>query len=183
MPALHISVEDVLRCGSPWRDHEIWDGLPMVRSPSGGWAEEVGSRVVAPLGGFVRERHLGWVFMSSQGFLLARNPDRMLAPDGAYVSRRRLPKLPRRGFIPLAPDFLIEVRSPEDSWEGVVEKCGVWLAHGTRCAWALDPEHATVAVFRPGVAPDVLRGTGIASAAPPLEGFELNVVDLFSGLA
>ena len=183
MPAVHISAEDVLRCDSPWREYEIWDGLPMVRAPSGGWAEEVGSRVVVPLGSFVRGRHLGWVFMSSQGFLLARGPDRMLASDGAYVSKRRLPKLPRQGFIPLAPDFLIEVRSPGDTWEAVVEKCGVWLAHGARCAWALDPERATVAMFRPGVAPEVLRGTGTASAAPALEGFELEVADLFSGLA
>ena len=182
MPTPSISAEDVLRCDSPWRECEIWDGLPMVRSPSGGWAEAVGSRVIGPLEGFVRERDLGWVFMSSQGFLLAREPDRMLASDGAFVSKARLPQVPRRGFIELAPEFLIEVRSPEDTWEAVVEKCGVWLAHGARCAWAIDPERATVAVFRPGAVPEVLRQTGTARADPALDGFELALPDLFAGL-
>ena len=177
-----ITVDDVLRCDSQWRECEIWDGVPMVRSPSGGWAEAVGSRVIGPLNAFVREHDLGWVFMSSQGFLLARDPDRMLASDGAYVSSARLPKLPRRGFIELAPDFLIEVRSPEDPWEAVVEKCGVWLAHGARCAWGIDPDQAKVAVFRPGVAPEVLRGAGTARADPALDGFEIALVELFAGL-
>ena len=36
-----ITAEDVLRPGGPWGDCEIWDGLPMVREPSGGRSEEV----------------------------------------------------------------------------------------------------------------------------------------------
>jgi len=109
-----ITAEDVLRRGSPWREYEIWDGVPMVCEPSGGRAEVVGAYVVYELTRFVRSQRretgpLGWVVMSGQGFLLARDPDRLLASDGAFVSRKRLPAVPRRGFIEMAPDFLIEV--------------------------------------------------------------------------
>ena len=70
--AKRLTAEDVLHANSPWRECELWDGLPLVREPSGGRAEVVGARIVGPLILYVRERDLGWVFLSSQGFLLAR---------------------------------------------------------------------------------------------------------------
>ncbi len=182
MNQTEVTAEDVLREGSPWRDCELWDGLPVVREPSGGWAEEVSSRVAVPLGVHVRERQLGWLFLSSQGFLVARRPDRLLASDTAYVSRARLPLLPRQGFIELAPDFLIETRSPRDSWEATVEKGGVWIAHGVPCVWAIDPLERVVAVLRPGEPPCVHRGTGRISAAPALPDFHMSLDELFEGL-
>ena len=177
-----VTAEDVLRRGSPYRDCELWDGAALVREPSGGEAEYVASEIVVPLGRHVRERKLGWTFLSSQGFLLARDPDRLLAPDGAYVSRVRLPQLPKRGFIELAPDFLVEVRSPDDAWESVVEKCGVWIAHGAGCAWAVDPLTRAVAEFRPGAPAVVHRDAGTATAAPVLPGFSIDVGALFAEL-
>ena len=121
--------------------------------------------------------------MSSQGFLLARDPDRMLAPDGAYVSKERLPRVPTRGFIEMAPDFLIEVRSPDDSWESVVEKCRVWIAHGAGCAWAIDPLTHTLAEFRPARPPVVHRDpVAVACADPVLPDFTVSVADLFADL-
>ena len=177
-----ITAEDVLRRDSPWRECELWDGLPLVREPSGGQAEAVAARIVGPLSLHVREHGLGWVFLSSQGFLLARDPDRMLASDGAYVSKERLPKVPTQGFVPLAPDFLIEVRSPKDTWEQTVEKCGLWMAHGAGVVWAVDPRARKVAVFRADGTSEVLEGMGTASAAPVLPGFGVDLEDLFEGL-
>lgn len=178
-----ITAADVLRRGSPYRDCELWDGASLVREPSGGEAEAVSTLVVAALSVHARGRGLGRAFGSSQGFLLTRDPDRMLAPDGAYVSRKRLPELPRRGFIEMAPDFLIEVRSPEDAWEAVVQKCGIWIAHGAGCAWGIDPFSRTVAEFRPGQPPVVhAGGEGAASGAPVLPEFSLSVASLFEDL-
>ena len=178
-----VTAEDVLRCDSPYRDCELWDGAALVREPSGGEAEYVAAQVIAPLGVHVQGQGLGWTFLSSQGFLLARDPDRLLAPDGAYVSRKRLPRLPKRGFIEVAPDFLIEVRSPDDTWEGVVEKCGVWIAHGVRCAWAIDPFRRALCELRPAQHPvNHLDGKGIARASPALPAFSIPLATLFAGI-
>ncbi len=182
MPATRITAEDVLRAGSPWRDCEIWDGAPIVREPSGGRAELVGTRVVGPLFAHVRECGLGWTWGSSQGFLLARDPDRLLAADGAFVSKDRLADVPADGFIELSPDFLIEVRSPRDTWEAVIEKCGIWIAHGAACVWAIDPPTRTVAVFRQDLVPQIVRRGGRVDAAPALPAFALDVATLFEGL-
>lgn len=180
--AKRLTAEDVLRAGSAWGDAELWDGLPLVREPSGGRAELVAGRILVPLGVHVRERGLGWVFPSGQGFLVARDPDRLLAADGSYVSKARLPVVPARGFVPLAPDFAVEVRSPGDAWEATVEKCGRWIAHGTSVAWAVDPDARKVAVFRAGRAPEVLEGEGAASGRPALPDLHVDLADLFADL-
>jgi len=179
MTTARITAEDVLRPGSPWRDHEIWDGVPLLREPCGGQAEDVSARVLVPLGAHVYARKLGRVFLSSQGFLLARNPDRLLASDSAYVAAERLPRVPTRGFIELAPDFCIEVRSPTDTWEATVEKCGIWIAHGVNVVWALDPLRRRAAVFRSDGSVEVLRGGGALDADPAVPGFRLALADVF----
>jgi len=178
MDAPPITAADLLSKNSPWRNHEIWDGLPVVRDPCGGEAEVVAAQIVIALGTHVNERNLGHVFLSSQGFLVARHPDRLLASDGAYVSRRRLPSVPKVGFVELAPDFCIEVRSPTDSWEATIEKSGIWVAHGTSVVWAVDPLARRVAVFGPGLTSKVVEA-GRIDAAPALPDFSLDLVDVF----
>lgn len=174
-----ITIEDALVPGNPWRDCEIWDGVAIVNDPSGGQASHVGVNVLVPLTLHARERGLGRTFASEQGFVIARGPDRMLAPDVSYVSRTRLPEVPEHGFIELAPDFCVEVRSPTDSWEKTIHKCGLWIAHGVPVAWALDPLTRTVAVLRGDEDVQVLRGEGTADAAPALPGFSLPLDEIF----
>ena len=174
-----VTAEDVLRPGSRWRDCELWDGVPQIREPSGGWAETTGVRIVAPLETWVRARDLGWVFMSSQGFLVARDPDRLLAADGSYVSKARLLEVPRRGFVPLAPDFAMEVRSPGDAWEATLQKCGIWIAHGVQVVWAVEPDAARIAVFRSGKPTEIFDRKGRLDLAPMLPGFAVQLEDVF----
>jgi Uma2 family endonuclease len=175
-----LTAQDLLRPGSPYRDCELWDGTAVVRGPSGGWADTVAAAIVGRLWQHVHSRRLGRVFSASQGFRLRRDPDRVLSPDGAYVAGATLPRLPERGFFEGPPDFVLEVRSPEDSWERVVEKCGVWIAEGVKVAWAVDPPTRRVVVMRGGEAPVVAEPGGAVDAAPALPGFRLAVEDAFS---
>ena len=81
---------------------ELWDGVFVVAEPSGGWAGAVGFRVGAALAGHIASRE-GWAFAADQGFVVARDPDRVLSPDVSFVSRERLPMPPETGFIEGAP--------------------------------------------------------------------------------
>ena len=174
-----ITAEDALAHNSPYRHCEIWDGVAILKDPCGGQSSAVSVNVIAPLAMHVRAGGLGWVFGSAQGFLVGRDPDRLLGPDAAFVARERLERIPERDFIELAPDFLIEVRSPTDAWERTVHKCGIWVAHGARVVWALDPLTRTVAVLRGEEDVEVLRGEGSASAAPALPAFALTLDEIF----
>jgi len=174
-----ITIEDALAPGNPWRDCEIWDGVAVVCEPSGGRAGFVGANILAPLTLHVRKLGVGWTFTAEQGFVLARDPDRLLAADVSFVAKDRLGEVPERGFIEVAPDFCVEVRSPSDAWEKTVHKCGIWVAHGVKVAWAVDPLTRTVAILRGDSDPVVLRGEGSASAEPALPDFALPLGDIF----
>lgn len=177
-----LTAEDLLRGGGRYERGELWDGVFLAREPSGGRAETVSTRVTSRLAAHVDRHGRGWVVSSNQGFLVRRDPDRVLSPDGAYVSKERLPEVPERGFMPLAPDFALEVRSPEDSWLGTIEKAGIWIAHGVRVVWAIDPLAKALVVLRPGERPLELGPGDVADAGPALAGFSLALDDVFRGL-
>ena len=153
-----------------------------MAEPSGGPADHVAGKILFALGRHLGSRQLGWISMSQQGFLVAMNPDRVLSPDVSFTSLERLPSIPKRGFIPCAPDFAVEVRSPDDAWIGVVEKCGIWIGHRSRVVWAVDPTSRRFLVLRPGAAPLEVGPGGQVDAAPVLPEFVFPVDEAFADL-
>ena len=79
----------------------------------------------------------------------AERPDNIRSPDVSFVAAGRFPdeRWPV-GFAPLAPDLAVEVLSPNDRPEDVLEKVGEYLANGTRLVWVIDPETRTAIVYR-----------------------------------
>lgn len=64
-----------------------------------------------------------------------------------------------------------------------MRKTGVWLAHGTRVVWAIDPEQRIVVVSRGlDLPPETLTPSDTLDGAPVLPKFRVNVARLFSGL-
>ena len=55
----------------------------------------------------------------------------------------------RRGFVPLSPDFVIELRSPSDALDDLHAKMREYLDNGARLDWLLDPDPRHVYVYRP----------------------------------
>jgi len=92
------------------------------------------------------------------GFLLARNPDTVRAPDVAFVARERLATAPKgRGYFPGPPDLAVEVISPGDTYAEVEAKVEEWLAAGSRMVVVVNPRNETLKVY--GSLIDVTRLT------------------------
>jgi Uma2 family endonuclease len=130
----------------------------------------------------VLERKLGWVADSSSGFWLRKGPDRVLVPDVSFTSRDRLAAWPQTGFTEAVPDLVAEVRSPSDSWTGVLTKGGIWLGHGVRVVWLVDPVERTVTTLRSTHDPVIAGPDGSFSGDPALPDLRIAVADLFQGL-
>ena len=97
-------------------------------------------RMTMRLGEFIEKRELGACFGAESGFLIARKPDTVRAPDFAFVTRERMAKQGLTGkFYPAAPDLAVEILSPSDSASEVLEKIDEWLVAGTRLVWVVDP--------------------------------------------
>jgi len=66
------------------------------------------------------------------------------SPDAAWILEQLLIRFTdqeRRRFLPLAPDFIVELRSESDNLTGQIAKMEEWVENGVRLAWLIDPYH------------------------------------------
>jgi Uma2 family endonuclease len=122
----------------------------------------------------------GTAFDSSGGFLLPNTAVR--SPDAAWVKASRLAALSkeqRRKFLPLCPDFVVELRSPTDSLSALQEKMQEYLDNGTELGWLIDPEERRVYVYRPATDVEILERPDTLAGAPVLRGFVLDLREVW----
>lgn len=108
-------------------------GEIIVMSPAGGYSGYQSGEVFSQLRVWAGEDGTGVAFDSSTGFRLPNGG--MRAPDAAWVELSRLKRLSRKEkeqFIPLCPDFVIEVASPTDVPSSLREKMDEYRKAGLR---------------------------------------------------
>ena len=117
--------------------------------------------------------------------LRANFSGRSYVPDIAVYRWDRIPLDPdgriANDFVE-PPDIAAEIVSPEQSTNALVSKCVWYVDHDVRIAILVDPDDESVVIFRPGQAPEVLRGTDRITLDEVLVGFVLTVAELFDSL-
>lgn len=173
------TAQDLERLSSEGDRYELLEGELREMAPPGG--EHGGTTMDLSMYAnyHVRAQRLGRGFGAETGFLIARNPDTVLAPDFAFIAMDRLPPQPIRGYVPVVPDLVLETRSPSDTRRGVREKVGRWLAAGVRVVWEMDPEARVVTVHRAGAEPKALGIDNTLDGGDVLPGFSLPLRDVF----
>jgi Uma2 family endonuclease len=121
----------------------------------------------------------GQVFSSSTVFRLPSGAKR--SPDVAWVKNSRwnaLTPTDREKFPPIAPDFVIELRSTTDSLKTLQAKMQEYLDNGVKLGWMINPQDQLVEIYELGqaVVTVALPTTLLGGALMP--GFTL-VVPLF----
>jgi Uma2 family endonuclease len=174
------TAEELLRMPKGrWR-YELVRGELRVMEPAG---IEHG-RVSMVAGGvlFAHVRHLdsGVVLAAETGYVLEGDPDTVRAPDASFISQERYDRLgPTAKYWPGAPDFAIEVLSPEDRPGKVREKLREWLAAGTIAVVVLDPAERTATVHRRGSEASVHGMQDTLDLSDAVPGFRPTVAELF----
>ena len=160
----------------PDSDVEIQDGEYVVVSPHDLLSSSVVVRLVGLFDAWVRPRKLGYVFESNGGFEFPDGDKR--APDVTFVSRERLPSVPR-SFARAIPELVIEVRSSTQSERSVRHQLASLLAKGCSVGVYVDPGERRVEIHRPGHEPVVLAPDGIFEFPEVLPGFGFAVAELW----
>ncbi|MEO1298074.1 MAG: Uma2 family endonuclease, partial [Cyanobacteria bacterium J06636_16] len=107
-----------------------------------------------------------------------------IVPDVAVFKWERVP-FTEAGFVPndfeIAPDWAVEILSPNQSPSKPVRKLAHCLQHGTEVGWLIDPGGLAVTAFYPNQIPVVLEDS---DKLPTLSGvpLELTVDDVFGWL-
>jgi len=175
-----VTAEQLLGMPSDGYRYELVAGV-LRRMGHSGWRHcDVESCLHELLGRHVREHRLGRVLVGDPGFLLASDPDTVLAPDIAFIGNDRIPaQLPREAFWPGAPTLAVEVASPGDTLREIDENARAWLDAGTRMVWVVNPAWRTVTAYRAATDIKTLTEDDDLDGQDVVPGFRCRVEDLF----
>lgn len=150
-------------------------GALVVMAPVGGEGGNCEMEFGIDLGIWNRQTGRGKVFSSSTLFKLPNGGDR--SPDAAWVELSRWQALTpeqRRKFPPIAPDFVMELRSPTDDLEILRAKMQEYMDSGVRLAWMFNPQDQQVEIYRQGQAIEVRELPTELSGEDVLPGFVMS---------
>ena len=142
-----------------------------------GWRN---SRLNQRLATWAEQDGTGLCFDSSTGFSLPNGAKR--SPDASWVKRERweaLSEEQQEGFAPICPDFVVELRSPEDRLALLQEKMSEYLKTGAQLGWLIDPMERRVYVYRAGTQPECLPDPSTVGGDPLLPGFRLGLPEIW----
>lgn len=155
-------------------------GELIVMAPTGGDSGRRNADITIDLGLWNRATQLGYTFDSSTCFKLPNGAER--SPDAAWIERDRWDALSdeeRQKFPPIAPDFVIELRSATDSLTMLQTKMQEYHANGVRLGWLINPQEQTVEIYRLGQAVEVKKNITQISGEMVLPGFNLDLSRIF----
>lgn len=178
-----------LQLETPLSDDEFWelcrqndaliieqnpDGTLIIMPPTGGSSGNRNLHINRHLAEWIEDDGGGFGFDSSTMFHLPNGAKRM--PDAAWVQEdryRALSKEERDGIVPLAPDFVVELRSPTDPLGPLRNKMNEYVRAGARLGWLIDPQTETVTLYQDDGATETLDRPDMVEAATVVDGFSL----------
>ncbi|HAZ47155.1 MAG TPA: hypothetical protein DDW76_32080 [Cyanobacteria bacterium UBA11369] len=156
-------------------------GELIIMPPTGGETGDRNFELDGQLWFWNRQNRLGKAFDSSTGFRLPSGGTR--SPDLAWIEMERweaLTPAQRKKFLPLCPDFAVELVSETDEVEDVRQKMQEYLQNGLRLGWLINPKLRQVEIYRPNRDVEVLDSPATLSGEDVLPGFVLDLEPIFS---
>jgi len=121
----------------------------IVMAPTGGESGARNLDLAIDVGFWNRESGLGQAFDSSTGYDFTAFGGGKLSPDVSWIEKSRLDGVKIVGFIPVVPDFVIELRSTTDNLKPLQEKMQEYQRLGVRLGLLIDPQNQQVEIYRP----------------------------------
>jgi len=172
---------DFCQANSELRIERNAEGDCEIMTPTGGKTSTRNSRIVTVLSLWAETDGTGVVFDSSGGFTLPNGAVR--SPDASWVKKSRLAMLTeeqKTRFLPLCPDFVIELRSPSNNIKALQDKMLEYIDNGASLGWLIDPETKRVSVFQPNKPVSNLENPELLSADEVVKGFKLSLQKIWN---
>lgn len=148
----------------------------IIMSPTGGSTGNRNGRLNQQLFNWSDRDRSGIAFDSSTGFKLPNGADR--SPDAAWVTNDRWNALTvdeQDRFIPLCPDFVVELMSPSDTRSVLQSKMQEYQDNGVRLGILIDRTSKQVDIYRIGKTMETIDRSEMISGEDVLPGFELKM--------
>jgi Uma2 family endonuclease len=182
-PAIDLTDEQFFQLCQNNRDLRLErtaEGELILMPPTGWKSGNRNSKLTARLEVWADADGTGLAFDSSTGYKLPNSANR--SPDASWVSLARLEALnpdPAR-FLPMAPDFAVELRSASDNLQKLQQKMQEYIDNGVGLGWLIDPDNQRVEVYRTVREVEVLQSPNSLSGENVLPGFVLDLAEILS---
>ncbi len=188
---LPVEVSEVafydLCCTNPdLRLERTSNGELIIMPPTGGETGERNDELSYQLRTWNKRTGLGKCFNAATGFKLPNGSYR--SPDASWVRLDRWEALTpeeRRGFPPLAPDFVVELRSPTDKLDKLQKKMQEYQDNGVRLGYLIVPKEITdswqVEIYRINQPKEVIQSPPSLSGEDVLPGLVLDLCEILRG--
>jgi len=179
----YVTAAEFLEHSAEYGPSELVRGAIRFMTPASGAHGVIAGTIFAALNAFVESRQLGVCFPDNTGFLLPGLGDTVRSPDAAFVRASKLqPGGIGPGWISVAPDLVVEIRSPNETQSEVDAKLRDYFVSGTQLIWIVDPI-ARVVEARTAETGEHRSETEMLDGGDVLRGFALPVEHLFARLA
>ena len=176
-----VTAEELLRMPDDGFRYELLRGELKKMSPAGNKHGYIIMNVATPLDTFVKKNVLGRVYGAGTGFLISSDPDTVRAPDVTFVSQAKLNKMGDiDGFLPCAPDLVVEVLSPSDSYSEVEESILDFLAAGSRMVLVVNPLTRSVTAYRSLTNITAIFEGDVLQGGDVVPGWSIAIKDIFA---
>ncbi len=189
---LHFEFEDEKRKMTP---DEFWEfcqknpklnseltkeGDVIIMPPTGFETSDRNAELTTQLRIWAKKDKRGKTADSNGGFILPNGATR--SPDASWVLKSRLDEFTKEQlekFLPLCPDFVIEMTSPSDSLSETQAKMLEYIENGARLGWLIHAKTKQVFIYRPNEEAEILENPTKVSGEPLLTGFELDLIEIW----
>lgn len=157
------------------------EGELQIMPPTGGETGNRNFEIYIDLGIWNRQYNLGKAFDSSTGFILPNGATR--SPDVAWITLEKWQNLTtdqRKKFLPLCPDFVIELLSENDDLFILRNKMQEYVNNGVRLGWLINPKAKSVEIYRQDQTVEILTSPATLSGENILPNFSLNLESIFN---
>ena len=167
---------DLLCIDNPDLRLELTPDLKLiVMAPAGGETSKKNAKLNLLVGIWNEQTNLGEVFDSSCGYDFTALCGGKPAPDVSWIEKSRLEGVNIVGFIPVVPDFVIELRSATDNLKLLQEKMREYQRLGVRLGLLINPKNKQVEIYRSGQEPEVLEAPTEIDCDEVMPGFLLSM--------
>ncbi len=155
-------------------------GELVIMPPTGSETGNRNARLIQQLANWADADGSGIIFDSSTGFKLPSGAER--SPDAAWMSlekwQRFSPEQKSR-YVPICPDFVVEMRSPSDALLPLQRKLQEYISNGAQLGWLIDRQQRNVYVYCPDQPMECLAQPQDVGAEPVLPGFRLKMQSIW----
>ena len=148
-----LTYDDYLALPETMQRYEVIDGK-LIMEPAPLFGHQWHSRkIFQPMANYVDENLLGPVVYAPVDIMITRAPLRTRQPDVLYISFERIAQLglddmEELPFLDIAPDLVVEIVSPSESQQNVLDKLADYQRMGVDECWLVRSREGTIEVVQ-----------------------------------